>query len=261
MDIGSNRLAGKTIIVTGGAQGIGLSIAKSVASEGAIVVVVDIQEEEARDTCIQLEAAGYRAEPAALDVRNEAAFTALADSVLTKHGQIDGLVNNAGINVKYSPLDMPSAEWDRCLDVNLRGAWNGCRAVLPHMIAKRSGSIVNMASVHGHQIIPGSFPYPVSKAGLLGMTCALGVEYAQFGVRVNSISPGYVETPLLDSWLASVPDPAKTRSEAEALIPARRFAMAREVAMTAVFLLSDEAPSIIATDIAVDGGRMALFHQ
>jgi NAD(P)-dependent dehydrogenase (short-subunit alcohol dehydrogenase family) len=261
MNIGSNRLAGKTIIVTGGARGIGLSIAKSVASEGAIVIVVDIQEEEVRDACIQLEAAGYRAESTALDVRNEAAFTALADSVLTKHGQIDGLVNNAGINVKYSPLDMPSAEWDRCLDVNLRGAWNGCRAVLPHMIAKRSGSIVNMASVHGHQIIPGSFPYPVSKAGLLGMTRALGVEYAQFGVRVNSISPGYVETPLLDSWLASVPDPAKTRSEAEALIPSRRFAMAREVAMTAVFLLSDEAPSIIATDIAVDGGRMALFHQ
>lgn len=247
--------------MTGGAQGIGRSIAESVASEGATVIVADIQEEEVSDVCIELGAAGYRAEPTALDVRDEAAFAALAESVRTKHGQIDGLVNNAGINVKYSPLDMPSAEWDRCLDVNLRGAWNGCRAVLKHMIEKRSGSIVNMASIHGHQIIPGSFPYPVSKAGLLGMTRALGVEYAQFGVRVNSISPGYVETPLLDSWLASVPDPARTRAEAEALIPARRFAKAREVAMTTVFLLSDEAPSITATDIAVDGGRMPLFHQ
>jgi NAD(P)-dependent dehydrogenase (short-subunit alcohol dehydrogenase family) len=117
-----------------------------------------------------------------------------------------------------------------------------------------------MASVHGHQIIPASFPYPVSKAGLLGMTRALGVEYAARGVRVNSISPGYVETPLIEDWLASVPDPQATRAQAEALVPTGRFAQAREVAMTAVFLLSDEAPSIAATDIAIDGGRMSLFH-
>ena len=87
------------------------------------------------------------------------------------------------------------------------------------------------------------------------------MEYAACGVRVNSISPGYVETPLVDAWLMSVPDPAATRSAAEALIPARRFARAEEVAMTAVFLLSDEAPYITSTDIAVDGGRMALFHE
>jgi NAD(P)-dependent dehydrogenase (short-subunit alcohol dehydrogenase family) len=261
MDHGPARLAGKTILVTGGAQGIGLAVAQAVASQGATVVVADIQPKGVEDACARIGAEGGKAAPAILDVRDEAAFAALAQGVLRTHGRIDGLVNNAGINVKYGPLDMPSAEWDRCLDVNLRGAWNGCRAVLPDMIARGSGSIVNMASVHGHQIIPGSFPYPVSKAGLLGLTRALGVEYARFGVRVNSISPGYVETPLLDAWLASVPDPAATRAEAEALIPTRRFAAAREVAMTAVFLLSDEAPSITATDIAIDGGRMALFHQ
>lgn len=261
MDQGPKRLAGKTILVTGGAQGIGLAVAKAVASEGATVIVADIQAEGVRDACDQLVADGYKAEPAILDVRDEAAFATLAQTIINKHGRIDGLVNNAGINVKYSPLDMPSAEWDRCLDVNLRGAWNGCRAVLSDMIARRSGSIVNMASVHGHQIIPGSFPYPVSKSGLLGLTRALGVEYAKYGVRVNSISPGYVETPLIDSWLASVTDPAGTRADAEAMIPTGRFAKAREVAMTAIFLLSDEAPSITATDITIDGGRMALFHQ
>lgn len=260
MDTGQKRLSGKTIIVTGGARGIGAAVAAAVASHGARAIVADIDETAAADVCSRLADKGLAAEPAALDVRNEAVFESLANLVLAQYGRIDGLVNNAGINVKYEPLAMPAQEWDRCLDVNLRGAWNGCRAVLPAMIAQQAGSIVNMASIHGHQIIPSSFPYPVSKAGLLGMTRALGVEYAPRGVRVNSISPGYVETPLVDDWLASVPDPAATRAEAEALIPARRFGRAEEIAMTTVFLLSDEAPYITATDIAIDGGRMALFH-
>jgi len=257
----AQRLAGKTIIVTGGAQGIGAAVAAQIVAQGARAVVADIDEAGARKVCESLTRDAGLAEPALLDVRDEAAFAALAAGVLAQHGRIDGLVNNAGINVKYEPLAMPSGEWDRCHDVNLKGAWNGCRAVLPAMIAQRAGSIVNMASVHGHQIIPRSFPYPVFKAGLLGMTRALGVEFAASGVRVNSISPGYVETPLLDAWLASVPDPAATRAAAEALIPARRFARAEEVAMTAIFLLSDDAPYITATDIAIDGGRMALFHD
>ena len=254
------RLSGKTIIVTGGAQGIGAAIVQAIVTQGARAIVADIDKAGATALCHRLTTAGALAELAELDVTDEDAFRLLALSIQERHGHVDGLVNNAGINVKYEPLAMPRDEWDRCLDVNLRGAWNGCRAVLPLMIAQRSGSIINMASVHGHQIIPASFPYPVSKAGLLGMTRSLAVEYASQGVRVNSISPGYVETPLVDAWLATVQDPIATRAEAEALIPARRFGRAEEVAMTAVFLLSDEAPYINAADIAVDGARMALFH-
>lgn len=254
------RLTSKTIIVTGGARGIGAAVAEAVAAQGARVIVADVDWDEAAAVGRRLAAAGLNAEPALLDVRDADAFQAVADRTVESYGRIDGLVNNAGINVKHEPLAMPPAAWDKCLDVNLRGAWHGCRAVLPAMLRQRAGSIVNMASVHGHQIIPTSFPYPVSKAGLLGLTRALGVEYAPLGVRVNSISPGYVETALLDAWLASVPDPAATRAEAEALIPARRFARPAEIAMTAVFLLSDEAPYITAADFAVDGGRMALFH-
>jgi NAD(P)-dependent dehydrogenase (short-subunit alcohol dehydrogenase family) len=260
METGQQRLAGKTIIVTGGAQGIGAAVAQAIVMQGGRVIVADIDEAGAQSLCAKIAGQGGAAEATMLDVGNADAFASVVARVLSRHGQIDGLVNNAGINVKHEPLSMPPDEWDRCLDVNLRGAWNGCRAVLPAMMARKAGSIVNMASVHGHQIIPGSFPYPVSKAGLLGLTRALGVEYAAHGVRVNSISPGYVETPLLDAWLASVPDPAQTRREAEVLIPARRFARAAEVAMTAVFLLSDDAPYITATDIAIDGGRLALFH-
>lgn len=255
------RLAGKTIIVTGGAQGIGAAIARAITSHGARAIVADKDVERANDLCSQIASCGGQAQSAELDVSDEVAFERLANWVQSQYGCVDGLVNNAGINVKYAPLSMPSDEWDRCLNVNLKGAWNGCRAVLPKMITQRYGSIVNMSSVHGHQIIPGSFPYPVSKAGLLGMTRALGVEYAPYGIRVNSISPGYVDTPLVAEWLASVPNPVETRAEAEALIPARRFARAEEIAMTAVFLLSDEAPYINATDISIDGGRLSLFHN
>jgi NAD(P)-dependent dehydrogenase (short-subunit alcohol dehydrogenase family) len=256
----SERLAGKVVIVTGAGQGIGAAIARGVCTAGGHAVLTDIDANAAEKSALSLAGIGPETQSAQLDVRDVHAFETLVQRLMKRFGRIDGLVNNAGINVKYEPLSMPDEEWDRCMDVNLRGQWNGCRAVLPAMITRGSGAIVNISSVHGHQIIPGSFPYPVSKSAILGMTRALGVEYAPKGVRINSISPGYVETPLVDQWLASVDDPASVRAQAEALIPARRFARADEVAMTAVFLLSDEASYIVATDIAIDGGRLALFH-
>lgn len=257
----SNRLSGKVVVVTGAGQGIGAAIARAVGAAGGTVVVTDIDSDTALKTAREMLEAGFSAESAQLDVQNLADAETLFNDVIARYDHIDGLVNNAGINVKYAPLEMPPDEWDRCINVNLRGQWNGCRSVLPMMIEKGAGSIVNIASVHGHQIIPGSFPYPVSKAGILGLARALGVEYARHGIRVNSISPGYVESPLVDAWLESVSDPAEARAEAEALIPARRFARPEEVAMTAVFLLSDEATYITATDIAIDGGTMAQFHS
>jgi NAD(P)-dependent dehydrogenase (short-subunit alcohol dehydrogenase family) len=219
------------------------------------VVLTDIDRERGQRSAEELD--GIFLE---LDVRERERFAAVAEEVLSRFGRIDGLVNNAGINVKYEPLAMPEAEWDRCLDVNLNGQWNGCRAVLPAMMRQRAGSIVNIASVHGHQIIPRSFPYPVSKGGILALTRAIGVEYAPHHIRVNSISPGYIDTALLQAYYDSLPDPEAGRRSTEALIPMRRVARAEEVGMTAVFLLSDEAPYINATDIAIDGGGMALYH-
>lgn len=166
---------------------------------------------------------------------------------------VDGLVNNAGINVKYPPLEMPEPEWDRCLETNLRGAWYGTRAVLPEMLARGSGAIVN-------RIIPGSFPYPVSKHALIGLTRALAVEYARHGIRVNAISPGYVDTALVRDWWESQPDPSVAEKSTLALIPAGHRAQPNGVAMTCVFLLSDEAPSINGVVVPVDGASLAQFH-
>ncbi len=258
---GQRRLQDKVVIVTGAAQGIGAAIAKSAAHEGARVVLADIDIREGVATAGSIAAAGGLAEFRALDVSDCAAFDALIQTVCAGHGRIDALVNNAAISVKYPAHEMPDAEWDRCFDVNLKGAWNGCTAVLRPMMEQRAGAIVNIGSVHGHRIIPKSFPYPVTKHALVGLTRALGVEYAGYNIRVNAISPGYIDTRMNWEWWDSQLDPKAARAASEALIPARRIGRPEEVAATAVFLMSDEASYITAADIPIDGGRLALYHE
>ncbi len=255
-----DRLTHKVILVTGAAQGIGAAIARCAAHEGAIVIVSD---RDARGAAVadELARAGGEAVFEPLDVRDASAWERVVENILGHHGRLDGLVNNAGVNVKHEPLAMPDGEWDRCFDINLRALWQGCKAVLPTMIAQGRGSIVNIASVHGQQIIPRSFPYNVAKHGVIGLTRALGVEYAATGIRVNAISPGYVDTPLCRDWWDQQPDPAQARRESAGLIPSRRIVVPEEVGATAVFLLSDEAPSIVAANIDIDGGRLALYHD
>ena len=251
----SLRLQDKIVIVTGAARGIGASIATCAAREGAYVVATDVDGRGA-ELAAALRHEGRSVDFHALDVRDGGAWCALVALTVERRGRIDGLVNNAALQIKYPPLEMPEEEWDLCMEVNLRGVWRGCRAVLPAMLSQGGGSIVNIGSVHGHQIIPGGFPYSVAKHGVIGITRALGVEYAPRGVRVNAISPGYVDTEP-EAWI----EDSGALAAINALVPARRLARPDEVAMTAVFLLSDEAPYIVATTINIDGGRMALFHD
>ena len=159
------------------------------------------------------------------------------------------------------PLELDDADWERCFDLNLKGAWNCARAVLPSMLAQGAGSIVNIASVHGHKIIPGKFPYPVAKHGLIGLTRALGIQYAARGVRVNSISPGLILVPRIEAWFASQPDPEAARRAQAELLPPKRIGTPEEVAYTALFLASDEARFVNAADIMIDGGRSQLYHE
>jgi NAD(P)-dependent dehydrogenase (short-subunit alcohol dehydrogenase family) len=178
-----------------------------------------------------------------------------------KFGPIDVLVNNAGINVFCDPLTMTDDDWRRCFAVDLDGVWNGCRAVLPGMVERGRGSIVNIASTHSFKIIPGCFPYPVAKHGVIGLTRALGIEYAGRQVRVNAIAPGYIETQLTHDWWNEQPDPRQAKQATLDLQPMKRIGRPEEVAMTAVFLASDEAPFINASCITIDGGRSALYHD
>jgi NAD(P)-dependent dehydrogenase (short-subunit alcohol dehydrogenase family) len=176
-----------------------------------------------------------------------------------RFGPIDVLVNNAGMNVFADPLAMTTAQWQRCLAVDLEGALHCSRAVLPGMLAGSGGSIVNIASVHGHRIIRDAFPYPVAKHALIGMTKALGIQYAARNVRVNSISPGLILSERVVEWLANAP-PEETQRQVD-LLPCKRIGTPEEVAYTALFLASDEARFINATDILIDGGRSQLYHD
>jgi len=243
----SGRLSGKVALVTGAASGIGAATARLFAREGATVVGLDKQP--ATDDGVQHRTA---------DITDAGAVDAAVQAVIAAHGRIDVLVNNAGADVFSDPLTLSDEDWERCLSLNLKGAWHLCRAVLPAMQAQGAGSIVNIASVHGHKIIAGCFPYPVAKHGLVGLTRALGIEYAANGIRVNSISPGLILVPRIEAWFAREPG---AREKQAALLPPKRIGMPEEVAYTALFLASDEARFINATDITIDGGRSQVYHD
>lgn len=257
------RLAGKAALVTGAGRGIGAAIALAFAREGAAVAIAELDEAAGREAAaaIAREVPEARVLAVRTDVTDSASVAAAVAASEREIGALDVLVNNAGVNVFCDPLTMRDEDWRRCFAVDLDGVWNGCRAVLPGMVERGRGAIVNVASTHAFQIIPGCFPYPVAKHGVLGLTRALGIEYAPRNVRVNAIAPGYVETQLTHDWWDAQPDPAAARAQTLALQPMKRIGRPEEVAMTAVFLASDEAPFINATCITIDGGRTALYHD
>ncbi|SDB84601.1 SDR family oxidoreductase [Paraburkholderia lycopersici] len=258
-----NRLTGKVALVTGAGRGIGAAIARAFAAEGAAVVLAELDGAAAEATAREIANGVRGAQTLAVqtDVTQPASVRAAVEAAQRAFGPVGVLVNNAGINVFADPLTMTDDDWRRCFAVDLDGVWNGCRAVLPDMVQRRAGSIINIASTHAFQIIPGCFPYPVAKHGVIGLTRALGIEYAPNNVRVNAIAPGYIETQLTHDWWNAQPDPQAARKATLDLPPMKRIGRPEEVAMTAVFLASDEAPFINASCITIDGGRTALHHE
>lgn len=252
------RLNDKIAIITGAGRGIGAAIAEAFRREGAKVIIAERDAATGRATAARL---GDNALFLETDVTDQASVDATIAATTERFGRIDILVNNAGINVFHEPLETTDAEWARCMAVDLEGVWRMSRAVLPTMLDGRGGNIINIASSHSSTIIPGTFPYPVAKHGLLGLTRSLGIEYAARGVRVNAIAPGYIETDLAIQYWDTFPDPDAERQRTYDLHPPRRIGKPEEVAMTAVFLASDEAPFINATSIAIDGGRSVLYHE
>lgn len=256
----AERLSGKRIFLTGAAQGIGLAIAEACLAEGARLFLVDRDSALLDKAVAGLAASQGHVGHVAADISDSAAIAAAVSQATAEIGMINALINNAGVNVFSTPLEATEEEWNRNFDVNVKGAWNCSKAVLPGMIASGGGAILNIASTHSFTIIPHTFPYPVAKHALLGLTKSLALEYAAQGVRVNALAPGYVETQKAIDYWNSFPDPAAARANTTALHPGGRIATAREIALAAVFMISDECPFMNAATLVVDGGLSQLQH-
>lgn len=254
------RLAGKRIMITGAAQGIGLAMAKTFHREGAQLLLVDMDGRLLEHEASTFADGNTRVVHHQADITDTAAIAAAVTQAAATIGTINALVNNAGVNVFSEPLETTDEQWARCFDINLKGAWNCCRAVLPVMIGRGGGVILNIASTHAFTIIPHTFPYPLAKHALLGMTRSLGLEYAAKNIRVNALAPGYVATQkVLDYW-NGFPDPKAAKTETMKLHPGGRIATPEEIAMAAVFMVSDECPFMNATCLTVDGGLSVQQH-
>lgn len=256
----AGRLSDKRIMITGAAQGIGLAIAQASAKEGAGLYLIDTDELLLQQVAADLRTSGATVESSAVSITDEPAIMAAVIRAKAVIGPLNALINNAGINVFNEPLLTTDEEWQRCFDVNLKGAWNCCKAVLPDMIANGGGAILNIASTHAFTIIPHTFPYPLAKHALLGMTKSLGLEYAARGIRVNALAPGYVSTQKVIDYWNSFPDPDAAKAETMALHPGGRIASPEEIALAAVFMISDECPFMNATCLTIDGGLSVRQH-
>ncbi|WVT76678.1 SDR family oxidoreductase (plasmid) [Sinorhizobium chiapasense] len=256
----AGRLEGKRVVITGAAQGIGLAIAETFLAEGADLFLIDRDGGLLATEAERLRATGGKVGYTAADITDADAIEQAIAAAARAIGQPNALVNNAGVNVFFEPLKLSDADWQRCFDINLKGAWNCSKAVLPGMIAAGGGVILNIASTHAFTIIPHTFPYPVAKHALLGMTRALGLEYAGQGVRVNALAPGYVRTQKVVDYWNSFPDPVAAEAETMKLHPGGRIATPEEIAKAALFMISDECPFMNATCLTVDGGTSVLHH-
>ena len=242
------ELEGKIALVTGAAQGIGRAIALLLAQKGADIVISDINLEKAEEMAKEIEALGRKAMAIKVDVANTNDVERMVEAILERFGQIDILVNNAGIARDKLILRMTEEDWDSVLNVNLKGTFNCTKAVIKHMSKQRKGKIVNIASVVGEMGNVGQANYSASKAGVIGFTKTIAREFAQRGINVNAIAPGYIETPMTEAL------PEKVKEELRRMIPMERLGRPEDVAQAVLFLVSEATSYITGQVLNVNGG-------
>jgi NAD(P)-dependent dehydrogenase (short-subunit alcohol dehydrogenase family) len=254
------RLAGKVAIITGGGDGIGKGICELFAAEGARVAVIDMNAETGRAVADELCADGGEARFFHCDVGVEEQIAAMTVDVAAAFGGIDILINNAGVHMTKSTLVTTTAEWERCMDVDLRGVWLCTKYAAPSMIERSKGAVVNIASVQGQQTMKDFLAYGTAKAGVIGMTRNMALDLAP-AIRVNAVLPGYIWTTLYDKWLLRQEDSEGTHKAVLELQPMQRIGFPLDVAQACLFLAGDESSWITGTSLTIDGGLTARIHN
>jgi 3-oxoacyl-[acyl-carrier protein] reductase len=241
-------LNGKVAVVTGAAQGIGKTIALLFAAKGLSLVLCDINLEAAEETAREIEEKGGKCLALKSDVSNFQDAEKIIKQAVEHFGSLDILINNAGITRDNVLLRMKEEQWDQVMAVNLKGTFNFTRAALKVMMRKKSGKIINIASITGMMGNAGQANYSASKAGVIGFTKAIAREYADRGITVNAVAPGFIATAMTDAI------PEKEREELIKQIPMRKLGTPEDVANAVYFLASDEARYITGHVIGVNGG-------
>jgi NAD(P)-dependent dehydrogenase (short-subunit alcohol dehydrogenase family) len=249
------RYTGKVVAITGGGGGIGRETSLRLASEGATVLVVDVNAEAASGTVSAVEAAGGKVASYVGSISKEADVAAAVAFALEKLGGLDVLVNNATVTKHQRLASITPDAWDDEFDVTLRAAWICTRAVIPHMVAQKRGAIVNLGSVNGLMYF-GNPAYSAAKAGLLSLTKSMAVEYGPKGIRTNMVSPGTIQTNA-PSWQARVKRDPDVFKKLARWYPVGRIGRPADIAAAIAYLAADEAAFVNGTNLVVDGGVTA----
>lgn len=255
--VNQGKLAGKVALVTGAGSGIGEAMAILFAAEGARVAVADMDASEAKRVAAQIGAAAGDAFPMQVDVASAAAVERMIGALIQRWGRLDVLCNNAGIGVAAVCHETSEADWDRTMAIDLKGVFLGCKYAIPHMLRQGQGVICNTSSVAGQVGVLNRAAYCAAKAGVLGLTKSIAIDYAGQGIRCNALLPGTVDSPWIGKILAQQPDPAGERQRMEARQPIGRMGNPEEIARAALYLCSDDAGYVTGTGFVIDGGLTA----
>jgi len=250
-------LQGRVVVITGGAQGIGEACARRLVQDGAAVALWDLADDAGRQLTDSLNAAGGQALYLHCNVADKTEVDAALAATLARFGQVDGLVNNAGIFKAAPFLEITEADWDAVIAVNLKGSFLVGQAVAREMVKQQRGAIVNMSSVNGTLTIPSIASYNASKGAINQLTRVMALSFADQGVRVNAVAPGTIATELARSAVLTS-DEAKARIMSRT--PMKRLGEPGEIADVVAFLLSDAASYMTGEIVVVDGGRMTLNY-
>jgi len=244
------RVKDKVVIITGGGSGIGKETGILFAKEGAKVVIADVNEKAGAETVELIKNAGGEAFFARLDVSNREQAKQVVKETIAKYGRLDVLINNAGIIQDALVVKMTEEQWDKVININLKGPFNCIQAVVGQMISQGSGVILNISSIVALYGNVGQTNYAATKAGLVGMTKTLAKELGKKGIRVNAVAPGFIYTPMTETMPENILEMMKEKT------PLKRLGTPADVASTLLFLASDEASFINGAVISVDGGLL-----